>query len=237
MPSGAQTRQFYPARLLGREDAGGGLVRMTLEAGFEVLRTHASPGQYVEARADDETGYFVLSNEPGSAVLELVMRAGGGVSDVLLAADVGKSLQVTTALGEGFQMNDARGRPLVLALGGSGIAAGPSLVRRRINDGDVQRTRVLVGVRTREEFGMRPDVEAWNRAGVNVLVCLSRDDQTIEGIPCAKGYVQDVLRSRAEALDLRGGFIFAVGADSLVDDLRRIAPELGLEPQRVRTNH
>ena len=134
-------------------------------------------------------------------------------------------------------MNDAGSRPLVIALGSTGIAAGPSLVLTRINDGDVRRTRVLVGVRTREEFGMRPDIEGWNRAGVNVLVCLSRDDRTIEGISCAKGYVQDVLRARANALDLRGGFIFAVGADSLVDELRRIAPELGLEPQRVRTNH
>jgi anaerobic sulfite reductase subunit B len=210
---------------------------MTIEAGFDVLRTHASPGQYIEARADNETGYFVLSNEPGGAVLQLIMRPGGGVSDVLLGADVGKSLEVTSALGEGFQMNDARGRPLVIALGGSGIAAGPSLLRMRINDGDVPRTRVLIGVRTREEFGMRPDIEAWIRAGVNVLVCLSRDERAIEGIPCAKGYVQDVLRSRPNALDLHGGFIFAVGADSLIDDLRRIAPELGLEPQRVRTNH
>lgn len=209
---------------------------MVLEAGRDVLETHASPGQYIEARADNETGFFVLSNEPGSGALELIMRAGGGVSDVLLAANLGKALEVTSALGEGFQMNGARGHPLVIALGGSGIAAGPSLVRRRILDGDVHRTWVLVGIRTREEFGMRPDIEAWSRAGVTVLVCLSRDDRTIEGVACSKGYVQDVLRARSD-FDLRGGFIFAVGAHSLVDELRRVAPELGLEPHRVRTNH
>lgn len=210
---------------------------MTLAAAPEVTETHAWPGQYVEVRADGQTGYFVLSNEPGAPAWQLVMRAGGGASDVLLAAVAGKALEVTNALGEGFPMNDARGHPLVIVLGGSGIAAGPSLVRRRVSDGDASRTRVLVGVRTREELGMQSDVEAWNDAGVNVLFCLSDDDRTVEGVECARGYVQDVLRTRAGALELRGGFIFAVGAVSMVNALRRIAPELGLEPQRVRTNH
>jgi NAD(P)H-flavin reductase len=231
------TRSFHPARLVRREDAGGGLVRIALAAGPETTKTHISPGQYVEVRIDEQTAFFVLSSPPGAPAWELVMRAGGGASDVLLAAATGKSLEVTSALGEGFRMVETRGHPLVIVLGGSGIAAGPSLVRRRVTDGDAPRTNVLVGVRTREEFGMRGDVEVWSQAGVNVLVCLSHDDRTIEGVGCAKGYVQDVLRARAEALELPRAFIFAVGADSMVDALRRLASELGVEPDRVQTNH
>jgi len=210
---------------------------MTLAAARDVLVTHASPGQYVEVRADQETGFFVLSSEPGAPAWQLVMRAGGGASDVLLAAAAGKALEVTSALGAGFPMTEARGHPLIVVLGGSGIAAGPSLVRQRVLEGDAVRTRVFVGARTREEFGMRPVVEAWCHAGVEVLLCLSNDDGAFEGFPSAQGYVQDVLRARAGNLDLTGGYIFAVGADSMVDALRRVAPALGLEPQRVRTNH
>ena len=210
---------------------------MTLATALDVTQTHASPGQYIEVRADDQTGYFVLSSEPGSPSWDVVMRAGGGASDVLLASAAGRTLEVTSALGEGFPMSDARGRPLIIVLGGSGIAAGPSLVRRRVLEGDASRTRVLVGVRTRDEFGMRRDIQAWGEAGVTVLVCFSNDDRVIEGVECAKGYVQDVLHARAASLDLDGGFIFAVGADSMVGALRRVAPAVGLQVQRVLTNY
>jgi NAD(P)H-flavin reductase len=236
MPSSG-AHSFHPARLVRREDAGGGLVRIALAANPETTNTHVSPGQYIEVRVGEETAFFVLSNEPGASSWELVMRAGGGASDILVGASPGQTLEVTGALGEGFRVIGARGHPLVIVLGGSGIAAGPGLVRRRVLDGEAPRTRVLVGVRTRDEFGMRQEVEAWIQAGVPVLVCLSNDDRTIDGIECAQGYVQDVLRVRAEAVDLKGAFIFAVGADSMVDALRRLASELGIEPGRVQTNH
>jgi NAD(P)H-flavin reductase len=72
---------------------------------------------------------------------------------------------------------------------------------------------------------------------VNVLVCLSNDDSTIDGITSAKGYVQDVLRARCADLELSGRYVFAVGANSMVDALRRVAPEVGIDPRRVLTNH
>src|SRR4029077_1756994 len=143
--AGAEVRSFHPARLVERDDAGGGLVRMTLATARDITQTHESPGQYVEVRADDQTGFFVLSSEPGAGAWQLVMRAGGGASDVLLSAAAGRDLEVTRALGEGFPMIEARSRPLLIVLGGSGVAAGPSLVRRRVLEGDALCTRVLVG--------------------------------------------------------------------------------------------
>jgi NAD(P)H-flavin reductase len=232
-----EPRRFYPARLVAREDAGGGLMRMTVEVAHEIVATYTSPGQYVEVLAEEQTGFFVLANEPGAAAWELVMRAGGGASDVLFAAGTGASLQVTVALGAGFPMADARGHPLIVALGGSGIAAGRAIVGRRVTHGDAKRTQVFVGIRTPSELPTRGDLEAWMREGVEVLVCLSKDDGPIEGIRYARGYVQDVLGARETSLSSSGGRIFAIGMSSMVDALKGLAPALGIAQHHVYTNH
>jgi ferredoxin-NADP reductase len=210
---------------------------MTIAAAPDVLSTYDSPGQYVEVCAENEMGFFVLANEPGAESWELVMRSGGGASDVLLAAGAGAMLDITAAIGAGFPMDDARGRPLLVVLGGSGIAAGPSIVGRRVTDGDAARTRVFVGIRTRAELPMRDHLEAWMHSGVDVLVCLSQDGGPVDGVPYAHGHVQDVLRTSTAAHTPPGSRIFAVGTASMIDALKSLAPELGLMPEHVHRNH
>jgi NAD(P)H-flavin reductase len=228
---------FHPARLVARHDAGGGLTRMTVEAEREVVATYDSPGQYIEVRVEGETGFFVLANLPGASGWELVMRAGGGASDVLLTLVPGALLEVTGAIGLGFPMREARGNPVIVALGGTGIAAGPPIVGRRVTEGDATRTRVLVGIRTSGELAMRGDLEGWILAGVDVLVCLSKDDGQIEGIPYTYGYVQDMIRRNAGARLSPECRIFVVGTASMVDALKSVAPELGIAADHVHTNH
>jgi NAD(P)H-flavin reductase len=246
---------YYPATLVARSDAGGGLSLLTLELEPDVASTYAAPGQYVEVRAGGETGYFVLANEPGAPAWELIMRAGGGASDLLLAMVPGTPVEVTRAIGDGFPMDKARGRALLIALSGTGVAAARPLLRRRIADGDAALTRLLVGIRTRGELPLERDLSGWAAAGVGVLVCLSQADADADAVDPAgaaagadgrddsddarfvRGYVQDVLRVRPESRPPAGAHIFAVGVASMVDALRELAPAMGIAREHVHTNH
>jgi NAD(P)H-flavin reductase len=236
---------FYPAHLVAQHDAGGGLREVAVATPPDIVPTHTSPGQYVEVRTGSQAGFFVLASDPGAVVWELVMRAGGGAADILLAKAPGAELELTPALGPGFPMDAARGRPLVVALGGTGVAAGRPILRRRIADGDAERTAVFVGIRTRGELPMRDALDGWRAAGVDLAVCLSQDPGALEGMPHAHGYIQDVLRSasRTHGWSRRfpslatEGHIFAVGMASLVEGLKAIAPDLGITAERVHTNH
>jgi hypothetical protein len=111
-------------------------------------------------------------------------------------------------------MVDVRGRELLVALGGTGIAAGPPVVRRRIREGDARLTRVWVGART-EALPLSGEVEAWRAAGVEVTV--------------ANGFVDEAMRPHIAAAPEAP--VFAVGAEALVTALRSLAPG------RVHTNH
>jgi NAD(P)H-flavin reductase len=223
--------------MTSRSDAGGGMTLVVLEPAPGLAPSYTSPGQYVEVRARDATGYFVLAGTPGALPWELVMRAGGGVSDVLLAAPLGLDVEVTAAIGDGFPTVEARGRPVVIALSGTGVAAGRPLVRRRIADGDASLTQVWIGVRTHAELPLATDIEAWRAAGVPVVVCLSQPGDAPVGELYSHGYVQDVMAARIPAGSLTDARIFAVGVGSMVDALRTLAPRLGLPPDLVHTNH
>ncbi len=229
--------RYHPARLASRSDAGGGMTLVILEPEPGVAPSYTSPGQYVEVRARGATGYFVLAGVPGELPWELVMRAGGGVSDVLLAAPPGLDVEVTAAIGDGFPMDEARGHLLVVALSGTGVAAAPPLVRRRIGDGDAALTQVWLGVRTQAELPLLADIEAWRAAGVPVVVCLSQPGDAPVGELFSRGYVQDVMAARIPSGSLAEARVFAVGVASMVDALRALAPRLGLPPERVHTNH
>ncbi len=210
-----------------------------LEPAPESVSSYATPGQYVEMRIAGETGFFVLSSVPGASPWQLVMRAGGGASDVVLAIPEGSRLDLTSALGEGFPVAEARGGPLLLALAGTGIAAGPPIVRGRVAEGDASRTRVFVGVRDRADVALEPELRAWCAAGVEVYACLSQGpvDREARGLRFARGHVQDVVREEVAAGAASGGFVFAVGGAAMVDALRALAPVLGVEPSRVVTNY
>jgi NAD(P)H-flavin reductase len=213
------------------------MTLVILEPDADVGPSYTSPGQYVEVRARGETGYFVLAGVPGELPWELVMRSGGGVSDVLLPAPLGLDVEVTAAIGAGFPFEAARERLLVVALSGTGVAAGRPLVRRRIADGDAARTQVWVGVRTQAELPLVVDIAEWREAGVSVVVCLSQPAETPPGELFAKGYVQDVMAARIASGSLADAHVFAVGVSSMVEALRALAPRLGLPVERVHTNH
>lgn len=247
----AEDHGFRPARLVGRESAGGGLTRVTVQPEAALLTSHRHIGQYLEMRVEGETGFFVLSNDPGSGAWELVMRAGGGASDVVLAIPLGSALELTAALGEGFPVDDAAGRPLLIALNGTGVAAAPPLVRRRMRDGDGAITQVFLGVRARDEVPLEPELRAWRSGGVDVVVCLSQaapdpaQVQDLEepdasyGVAFAAGYVQDVVRAHVGAApgSLAAGRVFAVGSSAMIDALRARASDLGVPQDRIHTNY
>jgi NAD(P)H-flavin reductase len=238
-----EERGFRPARLAGRESVGGGLTRVTVEPSEALLSTYRRPGQYVEMRVDGAMGFFVLASDPGEGPWTLIMRPGGGASDVVLGIAIGSPIELTGALGHGFPADAAAGLPLVIALNGTGVAAAPPLVHRRIRDGDAGLTQLYIGLRTRDELPIEPELRAFRQGGVEVVVCLSQapalvaEDSEEAVTRFAPGYVQDVLRARVTAGSLSGGRIFAVGSSAMLASLRDVALDLGLPRDHVHTNY
>ena len=231
--------------LEGREAEGGALHRVRLQGQAPHLATHKQHGQYIEVRYDggwkgheDATipaavkGTFVLVSPPGATSWELLVKEGGAMSDKLLKLPIGTELVTSDAHGKGFPYESAKGKPLVLAVTGSGIAAVLSLVAARIADGEPARTYMLYGVREKRDVSVNQELAAMRAAGVEVAICLSREHIDEPGY--FKGYVQTVAADRKWKLD--GGLLFAAGSRGMIEGLKGAATTLGLRESDVVLN-
>ena len=217
---------------------GGGVAMLTFHVLPEVRATYTHPGQYAEMTLGPDNGFFVIASAVGEEKWQFLMRGGGGAADTLLTMDVGGDVTMTPALGEGFPCESARGRAVVVAVTGTGIAAARPLVAMRLAERESAATEVFVGVRYAEDVPLADELERWCAHGVRVTVCLSRAEPTPAQLAAggyARGYVQDVIRAK---LDHRGRaaswMVFAVGASGMLDGVRSVARDLGAE---VRTNY
>ena len=222
----------HAARLTERRD-GHPLVPIALEVDADVRTTHTTPGQYLSIVVAGENGYFVIASEIGALAWRLLVKGGGTVADALLAEPLGATFSITAALGAGFPCDEARGRPLVVAAAGTGIASVPPVATRRVAEGDAARTTVLLGLQRAADLPCAEDVAAWRAAGMAVLLCVSREEHHDTG--SFRGYVQDVARAQVRPADRT--MIFAVGPAAMVDGTREIAAQLGAAPGDVRTNY
>jgi NAD(P)H-flavin reductase len=226
---------LHEATLSARTDAGGGLVQLSIEPPLAMARTFEHPGQYVLLRVGGKSSYYVLANDAGDTKWELLVRPGGEVATAALAVPLGKSIEISHALGAGFPMEEARSRELLMVVTGSGIAAARPVVRARLREHAAPATEVLVGVRTRAEVPLAVEIAEWSRAGARVTVCLSREEVAAGLKGYAAGYVQDI--ARAAALPAPGRMIFAAGVKGMVHAMRNLAHELGVVESDVRTNY
>ncbi len=214
----------FPAVLTERRVSGPGLSLVTLTPAPEHARAYRAPGQYIEVRAE-ATGYFVLAGEIGAPSWELLVRANGGASDALAGSPEGTVFDVVGPLGDGFPLERARGRHLVVAVAGSALAVTPPIQRDRIARREGRATSVYIGARTAQEVALTTEVAGWVHAGTRVILCLSRpevdDPRVLADVRRASGYVQTVLaRDVSHGVIGEEGLVFAAGPAGMLDELR-----------------
>lgn len=237
------------AVLRARRDAGAGLSLVTLEVSSAAAKAYVAPGQYVEVRTPLGAGFFVQGGALGEPTCELLVRNAGGASQHLMSAPLGAELEVSDPLGGGFPLERARGRELVVAVVGSALIAARPVLTARAEAGGLPTTHVYIGARTTAEVPLMDEVDAWSRAGADVVLCLSghAPEAASPELPLARrapGYVQDVVHGDV-ARAVRAGrstlseppgvhvlkgrpIVFAAGPPSMLASMRDL-PESVLE--------
>ncbi len=210
-------------------------VRLALPAAF--ARTHARPGQIVEARTPEGEAFFALASAPDpGATAELLVKRGGKVADALVAhAAPGRAIELSRPFGSGFPVEEAEGRDVLLFAAGSAIAPIRSLLQHLMTHRNrFGRVTLFYGQRRGAEFAYRPEHLDWERRGVRVVLCPSGEDDAWQGV---RGWVQEVARSLAFGGAPPGEAVaFVSGMTAMVEDVRRTLAAAGVPPRRVHAN-
>lgn len=199
-----------PATLVAKTNGGGGLVRVALRPDPDIAAEYTIPGQYLELRVGDTKGYFVIANVPGANAWELLVRPAPGAADALLALPAGATVHVSRAQGAGFGLSRFDGKPLALALGGSGVAVARPVASARAH-ADLSQTFVYLGLRDALDPPGLEDLQ-WLRArGVSVVLCesgIAAADRPMPAFDTEPGRLQDVL-ARRRVLTVAQDVVFA----------------------------
>src|SRR5215467_7866542 len=141
-------------------------------------------GQHVDVRLTAEDGYqaqrsYSIASAPEDAGVALTVdRLDDGEVSPYLTDVLGKGdrLELRGPIGGYFVWDYARGGPLLLVAGGSGIVPLMSMLRHRAASADPVPTRLVYSARTLEDVIYRDEVMALARdsEGVELVLTLTR---------------------------------------------------------------
>ena len=111
-------------------------------------------------------------------------RRVGSVTNAIHALAPGDLIGIRGPFGNGFPVERFRGKDLIFAPGGLGLAPLRSLINEVIDDrGNFGRVVILYGARHPSELLFRDELETWKeRADVELHVTVDRPDEDWNGV-------------------------------------------------------
>jgi len=181
---------------------------------------------------------FALANPPareGTApAIECTYRALGKVTTALRALDVGEVVGFRGPYGNGFPLEQWRGRDLAFIGGGIGMAALRaallSVLERRAEFGDVL---VLNGARSVADMVYRDEMTAWDKLdGVRVVRTVDPGGET-DTWDGEVGLIPEVFEREGPAAN--GRIVIACGPPVMLHFLFAALEKMGYSPEQVVT--
>jgi NAD(P)H-flavin reductase len=225
------------ARLVGREPAATGQVRVSLAVDGAFRAAHVQAGQFVELFPEaDEQGYFALLHAPGEQQhVALLVRtdaeSGGEAAALLMRSSLGAEIPIRGPLGAGFALERALSKSVRVVATGTAIAPARAAIVALGARGVTVRS-LDYGVRSGAHVALGEDLASFRRAGIEVAIHVSLPEPG-----GARGALaQDALAARWTDRSPHDEVVVAVGQPELARDVRARWRARGGDPLDVLTN-
>jgi sulfhydrogenase subunit gamma (sulfur reductase) len=144
------------------------------------------PGQFVEVSllGIGEAPISISSSPSRSnGHFELCVRKVGDVTAAMHNLKAGTTIGVRGPFGHGFPVDKMRGKDIIFAAGGLGLAPARSLINQVLDERDkFGRVIILYGAKNPSELLFRDELEQWsNRSDIEFHVTVDRPDSTWVG--------------------------------------------------------
>lgn len=144
------------------------------------------PGQFVEVSllGVGEAPISISSSPSRSnGSFEMCIRRAGDLTNALHKLEPGDKIGIRGPFGRGFPIERFRGKDLVFAPGGLGLAPLRSLINEVLDDrGKYGRVIILYGARTPNDLLFKEELEEWQaRDDVECYLTVDRGDEDWEG--------------------------------------------------------
>ena len=173
-----------------------------------------------------------ISGDPASPLLVHTLRDVGGVTHVLLRAQVGDVLEVRGPYGTGWDVGDARGADVLVVAGGIGLAPlRPALLALLAHRDRYRDVALLYGARSPDDRLYPDELEQWRERGIDVECIV---DHGTPGWPGRVGLVTTLLPGAG--VDPAAVLALVCGPEVMIRHVARALVDLGAAPDRVRVS-
>ena len=193
------------------------------------------PGQVAVLRVPTEApSYFAFASAPEDSELEVLVKKKIGASNLIFDMREGETIELVGITGNGFQLDEQKGKDLVFVAMGTGVAPLRSALRHVLTrKADFGELIVLYGARTPDDFCYRDETESWTDRGVELRQVISRPDGHDWSGPT--GYVQSLLDHVLP--NLRSPVALICGSPEMMDQTRDRLQKMGFKPEEILTNY
>ena len=143
------------------------------------------PGQFLELSVfgAGEAPFCLASSPTREDGIEVTVRRCGRVTDALAELDVGAEVGVRGPLGNGFDVEAARGQDLLFVAGGIGLPPLRGLILNVLDQRDAfGRLTILYGARTPADLVYKDELQEWQaRDDVDVRITVDCGDESWHG--------------------------------------------------------
>jgi len=144
------------------------------------------PGQFVEVSVFGVgEAPISISSSPSrsNGIFELCVRRVGDVTSALHNLKVGDRVGIRGPFGRGFPIESFRGKDILFAPGGLGLAPARSLINQVLDERALfGRVIILYGARTPAELLFKDELQQWaERSDVELLLSVDRGDESWTG--------------------------------------------------------
>ncbi|MCF6268795.1 MAG: FAD/NAD(P)-binding protein [Melioribacteraceae bacterium] len=143
------------------------------------------PGQFVQVSifGFGEAPISISSSPTKSPLFDLTVRNAGRLTDKMHRLTVGSQLGVRGPFGNGFEVNNFKGKDILFVCGGIGLAPTKSLIDYVLaNRNDFGRVVILYGTKSPSEILFSDEIEKWKKdKSVELEISIDRPDENWKG--------------------------------------------------------
>ena len=199
------------------------------------------PGQHVDVRLTAPDGYqaqrsYSIASAPEEGSLDLVVERldDGEVSPYLTdELRVGDAIELRGPIGGYFVWQAARGGPVQLIAGGSGVAPFLSMLEHHRASGAEARLSLLYSARTADDIIARDRLDEHRRRGVEIDITLTREAP--DGWSGRIGRVDPAMLADAVIPASAEPQVFVCGPTAFVEGVAEALVAQGHVPAMVKT--
>ncbi len=193
------------------------------------------PGQVAVLSVSGEApAYFAFASAPEDAELEVLVKRNAGASNSIFDMQPGDRIELLEVAGQGFDLDEQKGKDLVFVAMGTGVAPLRSALRHVLKrKEEFGQLVVLYGARTPDDFCFRDETNGWEDAGVELRQVVSRPDGHDWSGPT--GYVQSLLDHVLP--NLTSPIALICGSLEMIEQTRGRLGQMGFKSEEILTNY